>query len=114
MSLAEEVEHPLVGGPAAVGGDGDQVRVPGRVETIGDQQVDSEARADGAGIGSGDPEVEGGTSVGAAVDPEHLADDPELERREAGQGEEGDGAEHGGRISPPVVIRPIHAVDPRR
>ena len=35
-------------------------------------------------------------ALGRAVDAEHLADDPELERGETGQGDEGDGRDRDG------------------
>jgi hypothetical protein len=40
-------------------------------------------------------EIERGSAVVASVDAEHLADDTEFERRHLGNGDTGDGVEHG-------------------
>jgi len=77
-----------------VGRDGDEVRTGGDAQILFDEHVVAEAGAHRPGNGRGDREVELRTAAVAAVDAEDLADNAELERGNAGEGDQDDLLEH--------------------
>ena len=94
VGLADHLEVALVDPVDLVSGHREQVGVGRELEAVHDVHGEAEARAHRAGIGGDHLEVEGRSAGVGAVDAEHLADHPELERGDAGQGEGDDLVQH--------------------
>ncbi len=93
--LAHDAEDLRVHLLLEVGGHRDEVGVGRGLEPLVHDDVEAELHGDRPGLRRHDVEVELRPALVAAVDPEDLAEDAELERRHPGEGEADDLTQHG-------------------